>query len=98
MTFDAARKRIYITGTLSATVIEERDPNHYELIAEVPTAWRAKTSFFIPELDRLCIAALGKDMICGENGHCTVPGPLRKPGVQMGMRVYEVQPRMHQSN
>jgi DNA-binding beta-propeller fold protein YncE len=54
--FDAARKRIYITGTETASVFEQRDADHYEHIAEVPTGYRAKTSLFVPELNRIYIA------------------------------------------
>ncbi len=44
MMFDAKHKRIYITGTETATVIEQRDADHYEHLAEVPTGYRSKTS------------------------------------------------------
>src|SRR5690349_10362736 len=37
MSFDAARKRIYISGTETATVIQQRDADHYEVIVDVPT-------------------------------------------------------------
>ena len=71
MSFDAVRKRIYISGTEMATVIQQRDADHYEVIADVPTGYRAKTSLFVPELDRLYVALSGKDM----SGK-----PLLKPG------------------
>jgi len=83
MIFDAARKRIYITGTETATVIEQRDADHYEHLAEVPTGYRSKTSIFVPELNRLYVALSGKDM----SGK-----PLLKPGVQLAIRIYQVQP------
>ena len=83
MIFDAARKRIYITGTDKATVIDQRDADHYVRVADVPTAYRAKTSIFIPELNRIYIAVSGKDM----SGK-----PLVKPGVQLAMQIYEMQP------
>jgi hypothetical protein len=60
MSFDAALKRIYVTGSETASVFEQRDADHYEHIAEVPTAYRAKSSIFVPELKRLYIAASGK--------------------------------------
>ena len=83
MIFDAPRKRIYITGTDTATVIEQRDADHYEVRAEVPTGYRAKTSILVPELNRFYVALSGKDM----SGK-----PLLKPGVQMAIKIYEVLP------
>jgi len=83
MIFDAARKRIYITGTETASVIEQRDADHYEHLAEVPTGYRSKTSIFVPELNRLYVALSGKDM----SGK-----PLLKPGTQLAIRIYQVQP------
>jgi len=83
MMFDAKHKRIYITGTETATVIEQRDADHYEHLAEVPTGYRSKTSILIPELNRVYVALSGKDM----SGK-----PLLKPGVQMAIKIYQVQP------
>jgi len=74
MSFDVARKRIYITGSETASVFEQRDADHYEHIAEVPTAYRAKSSIFVPELKRLYVAVSGK----------------RKPGAKLALQIYEV--------
>src|SRR5216683_2656991 len=52
--------RIYVTGSETASVFEQRDADHYEHIAEVPTAYRAKSSIFVPELKRLYVADSGK--------------------------------------
>jgi DNA-binding beta-propeller fold protein YncE len=55
--YDAARRRIYASfgeGTLMA--YEQQDPDHYQVIATVPTAAGARTSFFSPELRRLYVA------------------------------------------
>jgi hypothetical protein len=55
--FDAARHRIYISGGEGFfSVVEQRNPNHYEDVARVPTAAGARTSFFVPELGRLYLA------------------------------------------
>lgn len=55
--YDAARKRIYISGGEGLiTVIEQQDANHYRNIAKIPTAWGARTSFFSPQLGRLYLA------------------------------------------
>jgi DNA-binding beta-propeller fold protein YncE len=75
MWLDVARKRIYITGSDTASVFEQRDADHYEAIAEVPTAYRAKSSIFVPELKRLYVAASGK----------------AKPDAKLQLLVYEVQ-------
>ena len=55
--YDAARHRIYISGGEGAiSAITQRDPDHYEDAARVPTAPGARTSFFSPELNRLYVA------------------------------------------
>ena len=75
MSLDVARKRIYVTGSNTASVFEQRDADHYEHIAEVPTAFRAKSSIFVPELNRLYIANSGKG----------------KPDAKLAVQVFEVQ-------
>ena len=52
MGFDAAHKLIFFAGTEFLDVFHERDPDHVELIGHVPTAFRAKTGIFVPELNR----------------------------------------------
>jgi len=76
MWFDRDHRRIYASGTETTTVIEQRDANHYEHIAEVPTGYRAKTSIFVPQLHRLYVAVSGKG----------------KPGAQLAMQIYDVLP------
>ena len=75
MSLDVARKRIYITGSDTASVFEQRDGDHYEHIAEVPTAYRAKSSIFVPELKRLYVADSGKG----------------KPDAKLALQIFEVQ-------
>jgi YVTN family beta-propeller protein len=75
MSFDSARKRIYITGSDTASVFEQRDPDHYEHIAEVPTAYPAKSSIFVPQLKRLYVADSGKG----------------KPDAKLALQIVEVQ-------
>jgi DNA-binding beta-propeller fold protein YncE len=63
MSFDAARKRIYVTGSPSTRVFEQRDPDHYELIADIltgPEGQEGKTSCFVPELSRLYVVQSGE--------------------------------------
>jgi DNA-binding beta-propeller fold protein YncE len=73
--YDAAHKRIYATGTGTTTVFEQKDADHYEKIADVPTGFRAKTSILVPELNRLYIAVSGKG----------------KPGAKLALQVYDIQ-------
>src|SRR5712664_1190345 len=75
MSLDVARKRIYVTGSDAASVFEQRDADHYEHIAEVPTAYRAKSSIFVPELKRLYVADSGKG----------------KPDAKLALQIFEVQ-------
>ena len=75
MWLDRAHKRIYVTGSETASVFEQRDADHYEHIAEVPTAYRAKSSMFVPELKRLYVADSGKG----------------KPEAKLALQVFEVQ-------
>jgi len=57
MAFDRARKRIYVPGAEGyIAVYQQKDADHYELIAKVPTAPGAKTCLLVPELNRLYIA------------------------------------------
>jgi hypothetical protein len=72
---DVARKQIYVTGSDTASVFEQRDADRYEGIAEVPTAYLAKSSIFVPELKRLYVAASGKG----------------KPDAKLQLLIYEVQ-------
>ena len=76
MWFDLARKRIYVTGTETTAVMEQRDADHYSHVADVPTGYRAKTSIYVPELNRLYIAVSGKG----------------KPDPKMALQVFDVQP------
>ena len=75
LSFDVSRKRIYVTGSETASVFEQRDADHYEHIAEVPTAYRAKSSIFVPDLKRLYVAVSGKG----------------KPDAKLELRIYEAQ-------
>lgn len=55
--YDASLKRIYVSGGAGAlTVIEQKDADHYATMATIATAPRARTSLFIPDLKRLCVA------------------------------------------
>ena len=75
MSFDVARKRIYVTGSETASVFKQLDADHYEHIADVPTAYRAKSSIFVPDLKRLYVAVSGKG----------------RPDAKLELQIYEVQ-------
>ena len=75
MTFDAKRKRIYVTGDGATSVFGQRDADHYEHLVDVPTGFRAKTSLYVPELNRLYIAMSGGN----------------KKDAQVGIQIYQVQ-------
>jgi DNA-binding beta-propeller fold protein YncE len=75
MPYDAANKRIYVTGTETTTVIEQVDADHYKHLADVPTGFRAKTGILAPAVNRLYIAVSGKG----------------KPGAKLSIKVYDIQ-------
>ncbi|HET6142468.1 MAG TPA: hypothetical protein VFE02_03105 [Candidatus Acidoferrales bacterium] len=76
MWFDVARKRIYLSGSETTTVLSQKDADHYELVAEVKTGYRAKTSLYVPELSRFYAAISGKG----------------KEGAQLAVAVFDVLP------
>jgi YVTN family beta-propeller protein len=55
--YDQRRKRIYASGGEGAiSVYQQQDPNHYSKTAQIETVKGARTSLFVPELDRLFLA------------------------------------------
>jgi len=76
MTFDSKRKRIYVTGDGATSVFEQHDADHYEHLVDVATGFRAKTSLYVPELNRLYINLSGGD----------------KRDAQVGLQIYQVLP------
>jgi DNA-binding beta-propeller fold protein YncE len=78
MWFDAARKRIYLSGSETTTVLAQKDADHYEFVAEVPTGYRAKTSLYVPQLNRFYAAVSGKGKPEAEQ--------------QLAVEVFDVQP------
>ena len=75
MWVDFARKQIYVTGSETVSVFTQHDADHYEHLAEVPTAYRAKSSMFVPGLKRLYVADSGKG----------------KPDAKLALQIFEVQ-------
>jgi DNA-binding beta-propeller fold protein YncE len=74
MWLDTARKRIYVTGSETTSVFEQQDADHYRSIAEVPTGYRARTSVFVPSLNRLYVAVSAKG----------------KPEAKMSIQIYDL--------
>ena len=55
--YDADRKRIYLSGGEGfLEVVAQRDGDHYEQVARLPTAPGARTSLWVPALRRLYVA------------------------------------------
>jgi WD40 repeat protein len=64
--YDSAHSRVYASGGRGFDVgyvytYQQKDADHYELIAKVPTAPGAGTSFWLPELNRFYVAAPAND-------------------------------------
>lgn len=59
--FDSRRKRIYVVGAEGfISVVQENDPDHYELIQNVPLAVGARTGYFHERLDRFYLGVPAK--------------------------------------
>ena len=56
MSYDAKRKRIYLAGDQFVDVFEQKDPDHYALLAKIPGSFRAKTGTLVPEWNRYYLA------------------------------------------
>jgi DNA-binding beta-propeller fold protein YncE len=59
--FDASRKRIYVIGAEGfISVFQQNDPDHYELIANVPSGIGIRTGYFFTRRDRFYVAVPAK--------------------------------------
>ena len=56
LVFDESNKRLYMAGDDYIGVVAQKDADHYEEIAHVPSAHGAKTAILIPEMKRLYVA------------------------------------------
>jgi DNA-binding beta-propeller fold protein YncE len=57
LSFDPATKRIYTSGGEGfVDVTQQKDADHYERIARIPTGPNARTSVYVPEWRRLYVA------------------------------------------
>ena len=60
-TVTASRKRIYVIGAQGfISVIQENDPDHYEVIENVPTTIGARTGYFHVPRDRFYLGIPAK--------------------------------------
>jgi hypothetical protein len=59
--FDASRKRIYVIGAEGfISVFQQNDPDHYELLANVPSGIGIRTGYFFAPRDRFYVAVPAK--------------------------------------
>jgi DNA-binding beta-propeller fold protein YncE len=59
--FDASRKRIYVIGGEGViSVFQENDPDHYELLANVPSSIGIRTGYFFTKRDRFYVGVPAK--------------------------------------
>jgi DNA-binding beta-propeller fold protein YncE len=59
--FDTSRKRIYVIGAEGfISVFQQNDPDHYELIANVPSGIGIRTGFYFTNRDRFYVAVPAK--------------------------------------
>jgi DNA-binding beta-propeller fold protein YncE len=56
MSYDAKLKRVYLAGDQFLDVFEQKDADHYALLARIPGGFRAKTAALVPELNRYYVA------------------------------------------
>jgi hypothetical protein len=55
--YDRQNRRVYVPGGEGyVSVFSQQDPDHYELIAKVPSAPGAKTALLVPDLNKLFVA------------------------------------------
>ena len=51
------RRRVYVSGGEGfLSIFQQIDADHYQALAKIPTARGARTSLFVPELNRLYVA------------------------------------------
>ena len=56
ISYDAKRRRLYLAGDQFVDVFDQKDPDHYALLAKVPGSFRAKTGTIVPEWNRYYLA------------------------------------------
>jgi len=59
--FDASRKRIYVIGAEGfISVFQQHDPDHYELISNIPSGIGIRTGYFFARRDRFYVGVPAK--------------------------------------
>ena len=76
--FDRKRRRVYVSCGAGAVDVLEPDEQGYRRLAHVPTVSGARTSLFVPELDRLFVAVRAGSN--GPGGDLGVPARLIEGG------------------
>jgi len=67
LAYDAANHRIYLPGgnlngaVGAVTVVQQKDADHYEVIANIPTKPGARTARLVPELNKYYVSVSTKD-------------------------------------
>jgi DNA-binding beta-propeller fold protein YncE len=56
LAFDPDQKRIYFAGSMFIDVFQQKDADHYDHVAQIPTAFRAKTGLLVPQQHRYYLA------------------------------------------
>jgi len=57
--YDSARSRVYVLNALgSIDVFQQKDPDHYDLIASIPTPLDSKTGLFVPDFGKLFVGVV----------------------------------------
>jgi DNA-binding beta-propeller fold protein YncE len=78
LVFDAVNRRIYASGDDYIGVFAQRDADHYEEIARVPSEKGAKTSYLVPEVGQLYLAVGGaKDTKAGLLRYAVAPSSAK---------------------
>lgn len=54
--YDPGSKRLYLAGTPFINVFQQRSPNGYQLLGQIPSAYHADTAILVPSLHRYYVA------------------------------------------
>jgi hypothetical protein len=77
--FDSRHRRVYVSGGEgSVSVFQQADPDHYTLLATVPTAPGARTALFVAATGRLYVAVPHRGKQPAEIRECRTPEAVPK--------------------
>jgi hypothetical protein len=77
--FDARRARIYVSCGEGSVDVTQQDAGVYRSLGRIKTASGARTSLFVPELDRLFVAARAGFFGLGSDAAILVLRPTTGP-------------------